>query len=55
VRNTLLALDGVENVAVDFNAQTAYLTSADGSEVDAEAAIKALAAENYSATLKAEL
>ncbi len=53
MRNTLLALDGVDEVAVDFDAKTAYLTSADGKVVDADAAIKALAAEQYQATLKA--
>jgi hypothetical protein len=51
----LLALPGVENVAVDFDKKIAYLISGESEGFDSDAAIASLAGEGYGATIRTEL
>jgi hypothetical protein len=50
VRNALLAQPNVEEVGIDYNAQVAHVVP--NGEFDTEAAIAALKADGYGATIQ---
>lgn len=50
MRNALLAQPNVEEVGIDYSAQVAYVVP--NGEFDAEAAIAALKADGYGATIQ---
>ena len=54
MRNTLLAVDGIEDVAIDFDKKVAYVKPVSDGPMDPDPWIDALKAEGYGANLRAD-
>lgn len=54
MRNTLLAVEGIEDVAIDFATKIAYVKPESNGLLNPDPLIEALKAEGYGANLRAE-